>query len=266
MKVIRNKLEDLIYRVHHEDLVPPPRMIQEVGGGGVEVFKQVGHEFCNYFIELCSLRRDAKVLDVGCGAGRMAIPLTAYLEPKGSYEGFDIIKHQIEWCSKEITPRYPAFHFQLANVFNGTYNPKGRFKASEYQFPYPDECFDLVFLTSVFTHMMPEDVSHYVSEIARVLKSDGRSLMTFFLLNEPSRTLMKSNASSLSFVHDFGDWATTQKELRESAVAYDERYVRQLFELNRLRIREPICYGHWCGSRSAGMRFSSYQDMVIAQK
>ena len=31
-----------------------------------------------------------RVLDIGCGIGRMARPLTPYLTPPGAYDGFDI--------------------------------------------------------------------------------------------------------------------------------------------------------------------------------
>ena len=41
---------------------------------------------------------------------------------------------------------------------------------------------DVAFLTSVFTHMLPEDVEHYLDELARVLKPGGRTLITWFLL------------------------------------------------------------------------------------
>ncbi|UCA50521.1 class I SAM-dependent methyltransferase [Streptomyces sp. WA6-1-16] len=47
------------------------------------------------------------VLDAGCGAGRIAVPLTDVLGEKGSYLGFDIVPHAIEWCSSAMTPKYP---------------------------------------------------------------------------------------------------------------------------------------------------------------
>ena len=49
-------------------LEPPKRMIY-VGDGD---FKKSGQEFLRYFIEFGMLRSDEKILDVGCGIGRMA--------------------------------------------------------------------------------------------------------------------------------------------------------------------------------------------------
>jgi len=120
----------------------------------------------------------------------MAIPLTKYLS-EGSYEGIDIIPYHINWCKKNIMSRYPNFRFQMADVFNKLYNPKGKYKPSEYEFPYQDEDFDFVFLTSVFTHMLPKDMENYFSQIARVLRKKGRCLITFFLLNKESLRLIE---------------------------------------------------------------------------
>src|SRR5438128_11248357 len=56
--------------------VPPQQLIDGVGGGD---FNAIGKEFFAYFTDLCGLGRDDYVLDVGCGCGRMAVPLVAYL-------------------------------------------------------------------------------------------------------------------------------------------------------------------------------------------
>ncbi len=152
------------------DELTPPKGINFAGAGD---FKEIGGEFLQYFIELGELKPNGKVLDVGCGIGRMAVPLTNYLTDGGTYEGFDIVADGINWCRKEISPKYPNFHFQSADIYNKEYNPKGKYKASEYKFPYGDESFDFVFLTSVFTHTLPNDMENYFSEIARVLKRGG---------------------------------------------------------------------------------------------
>jgi hypothetical protein len=70
-----------------------------------------------------------------------------------------------EWCQGNISSKYPNFRFQLADVYNTEYNPGGTHRASEYESPYEDESFDFVILTSAFTHMLPEEVSNYLSEI-----------------------------------------------------------------------------------------------------
>ncbi|MFA5793636.1 MAG: class I SAM-dependent methyltransferase [Candidatus Brocadiia bacterium] len=225
-------------------------------------FKKTGQEFFSYFLEIGGLKPDEKVLDVGCGIGRMAVPLTKYLDKRGAYEGFDIAADGINWCRKRITPRYSNFSFRLADVFNKSYNPQGKYKASEYRFPYDNKSFDFIFLTSVFTHMLPRDMESYLSEIARVLKSGGRCFITFFLLNTESEKLIDAKLSTLDFKYDIGGCRTVNKDAPEFAVAYAEGFIQEISQKYGLKVREPIQYGVWCGRNN----FLSYQDIIIAVK
>ena len=95
----------------------PPRGLVAIGPGDAEA---IGREFLDYFIRLAELKPDHRVLDVGCGVGRIAAPLADYLSPGGSYEGFDIVSGGIEWCQTNITPRFPNFRFQVADIYNRT--------------------------------------------------------------------------------------------------------------------------------------------------
>ena len=240
-------------------MIPPRAMRSFVGGGDYEA---IGIEFRRLFIEYGGLTPEDRVLDVGCGIGRMAVPLTGYLSPRALYEGFDIAREGIEWCQKNITSRYPTFRFQHSDVWNGLYNPKGASESSKYVFPYKDGSFDFVFLTSVFTHMFPRDLEHYLEEIARVLKKGGRCFITFFLMNEESQALIREKKSTQGFVHEFGDCFITTPETPETAIAFPDPYIRDLFARFGLTLREPIHYGSWCGRT----KFLSYQDVTIATK
>lgn len=241
-----------------DNLTPPKGMIF-VGGGD---FKKSGEELLQYFIDLGGLKPNERVLDVGCGIGRIAVPLTKYLNKKGSYEGFDIVPVGINWCRKNISSKYPNYHFQLADVFNKTYNPKGKYKAFEYKFPYENESFDFVSLISVFTHMLPQDMENYLYEITRVLKRNGRCFITFFLLNKESLQLINVGKSTFDFKYKFGKYRTIDINTPEDAVCYDEAFVLDLYEKYGLTIKKSFYYGSWCGRSN----FLSYQDIIIASK
>lgn len=228
---------------------------------GAVRFKRAGNKFLRYFLDLGELKPHERVLDVGCGIGRMALPLTGYLS-SGEYEGFDVVPSSIAWCQENITSRYPNFRFQVADVYNKEYNPKGTVGASEYKFPYEDESFDFVILTSVFTHMLPDEVSNYLSEISRVMKPGGRAMITYFLLNQESLQLIESGMSAIDFRYDFGVYRVKEKSTPEAAVAYQEGFIRSLYKENGLEIGEPIRYGRWCGREN----FLKYQDIVVTRK
>lgn len=243
-----------------KDPTVPPIRLDYVGGAD---FKATGFEFLRYFTEFGGLKPDHTVLDIGSGIGRMAIPLRNFLK-NGRYEGVEIVTTGLEWCQKNITPRYPNFHFHHADIHNKSYNPKGSVKASEYRFPFDDNTFDFVFLTSVLTHMLTSDVQHYVEEISRLLKPGGSVLATWFLLNEEVESLMKNNPKVLQILHPVPGvevMRAINPNYPEDAAGYDERFVKKLIEDNGMTV-EKVLYGSWCGRED----FVSYQDMVIARK
>ena len=202
----------------------------------------------------------------------MAIPLTTYLDgvQGGSYDGFDIVPHGIKFCQRRITPKFPHFHFQQADIYNRFYNPKGRYKASEYRFPFNDNVFDMVYLTSVFTHMFTQDVKHYMSEICRVLKPGGKSFITYCLLNDETKNLMMSKVSHFNFCYQIDERSyTANPNVPERVVAYDDAYILELYRMYCLDLCE-LHYGCWRVYKSSDHTLSEnywdYQDLVVAVK
>jgi SAM-dependent methyltransferase len=239
--------------------VLPPKSLQRFVGGA---YKEVGTEFVDYLVELCGLQPGDAVLDVGCGSGRMALPLTGYLNDEGRYGGFDISEKAIAWCKENISRPHPNFDFEVADIYNSLYNPKGKYQSLDFRFPYPDASFDVVFLTSVFTHMFPPDVEHYLDEIVRVLKPGGRCLCTFFLLNDESSALIAAGKGTFNFKYERPGYRTIHEKREEKAIAFPETYIRDLYGKRGLNLQEPLRYGLWCGRKE----YMSFQDVVIAAK
>lgn len=111
----------------------PPVWLRDVGPSD---FETTGREFLGYFIELGGLRPRDAVLEIGCGPGRMALPLTRYLNREGHYVGMDIVAKAINWCRRNISRRYPNFRFHHVDITNRRYNPTGTVHADEYIFPF----------------------------------------------------------------------------------------------------------------------------------
>jgi SAM-dependent methyltransferase len=246
-----------------ENLIPPLEPFFD-GTTSQEEFKIFGENFLQHFlIDHCKIAPNARILDVGCASGQKARSLTKYLNDQGSYEGFDIVARGIEWCKKNYCA-YPNFNFQLADIYSTHYNQRGKYKSSNYKFPYKDEEFDLVFLSSVFTHMLPQSVKIYFKEIARVLKRHGKCLITFFLLNPEAlrRIEARLNTIKVPYKYNSKKCRIADKDSPETTVAYDEKFIRSLYDQNGLNITE-ITYGNWCGRKEF---MGCLQDAIIVVK
>lgn len=253
---------DFLFK-RRDNFTPAYRLRVKVGPFASAVkYRSVGQEFLGYLKGPGNLKPDDRILDVGCGCGQMASALTGYLDKRGSYEGFDIEGTLIEWCWRNISSRYPNFRFIKSNVYNKIFNPKGKFPASSYRFPYDDESFDFVLVKSVFMHMLPADMEKYLSEVFRVLKGGGKCLVSYFLLNQESLDLIESGASSLDFRYNFVGCRIKDRNTPERAVAYEEYSTREWYKRSGFKIEEPVYYGSWC----ARPKFFSYQDIIFAGK
>jgi SAM-dependent methyltransferase len=249
-------LESMTFR--RNGLVPPLKVRIQSGTGN---WFRIGKEFLDVFVALAALEPRDRVLEVGCGLGRIALAIGSYLGPDGIYEGFDIDPGAVEWCRTRITPRYPNLRFRLVDVRNTAYNPTGSTEASEFIFPYPAGTFDLVCLTSVFTHMTPREVGQYLREIRRVMRVGARCVITYFLLDEESIGLMEAGRGEYRFAHDQGIYRVLDRAQPELAVAYDASFVRRLYDQIGLKIIEPVHWGSWSGRKDS----LSVQDIVIAE-
>jgi len=245
--------------------VPPQRLVDRVGRGD---YRAVGQGLLRVAREQGGLHPTDRILDIGCGVGRLAAPLTTYLAGDGCYDGFDIDQELVQWCQRNISPAHPRFRFRHVNVFSGRYNPAGAISGTGFEFPYRDDAFTFVVATSVFTHLLSADTESYIRQIRRVLAPGGTLLATFFLLNDESRSLMAGGNARYVFPEGPADRSTAEphRVLRRDqpacAVAYPEDWVMRLLADNGLAA--PLAWhpGRWCG-RSAGL---SDQDVVVARK
>lgn len=215
-------------------------------------FREQGERFLKLFINLGRLKPHEAVLDVGCGRGRMAVPLARTLDPGVRYEGFDVNARAIESCRKSVSAA--GFRFTHVDVANVAYNPDGAVAASSFSFPYEDSSFEFVAMVSVLTHMVPPEAARYLAEAARVLRPGGRCFATLFILGGDAERCRRK------FPHDFGEWRSSTDDPPGRAVAFEASLVRKL--IPPLRIVEPIYPGAWSGNAEA----LSDQDIVIAIK
>ncbi len=239
---------DRMIRWRSSALLPPAHLrIHYYGTWSPDAFARHCHVTRTELLSR-GLRPDHRVLDIGSGVGNLAIGLRDYLH---SYDGVDIHAEAVEWCQRAITRRHSTFRFHHADLASRAYNPRGAIPAREYHFPFPDESFDFIFLASVFTHMLPDAVEHYLHEIARLLAPAGVCVASFFLLNDETSSGVEAGRSFMSFrvAHPSGLCRLHDAAVPEAAVAIDEQFVRRVLEQADLDIRDVRRGRWWCGER-----------------
>lgn len=132
-------------------------------------------------VRRCGLSSTSAVLDIGCGVGRLPIGILDQVGDIRSYRGVDVQSKSIQWCKLHVEGAHPSFQFRLIDVKNCCYNPSGSPLSNSFRLPFDDGSFDIIYLYSVFSHMLQDDVSVYLAEFSRLLRSDGNVFLTAFL-------------------------------------------------------------------------------------
>lgn len=205
-----------------DPLIPPKRLLRY----GRREFVGTGEAYLGHLLDLAGLQPGHRVLDIGCGLGRIARPVVRYLDPgKGSYEGFDVDRTTIGWCRRAYARRHRNARFVRSDVFHPRNHPGGAHGAGDYRFPYADGAFDLVIASSIYPHMLEAETVHYLAESARVLAPAGRLFATFFVLDDVSRARMAAGEAALQFLEPAEHVAVLSEDLPEEGVAYDAAWL-----------------------------------------
>jgi SAM-dependent methyltransferase len=108
-------------------------------------------------------------------------------EPIATYTGFDRHLGMIQWCRQEIATRddrFAFYHYDLKSAYDNFDGQEGTIDAADFCFPFPDEAFDTILLASVFTHMPLNETAHYLKELHRVLRPQGKIIASIFFTQE----------------------------------------------------------------------------------
>lgn len=226
---------------------------------GGDKFVRVGNEFAEELRNRAGLSAQSKVLEIGCGCGRNAFALASTLD-NGNFTGVDIDLPSIQDAQRNRFLKEKGFTFTYLDVDNPEYNPKGRYKASEYRFEFDDNSFDVIFLVSVVTHMLPDDLENYFQEISRMLKPGGRLVFTTFLMD------IATHFNDVQFQYGDDKWRSSHKEIPEICVGYYLDYLRGTLEDRGLSVlTDPIASQG--GARTLTGETTPFdQDIVIATK
>lgn len=140
----------------------------------------------------CCDPTNKKILDVGCGNGRLPIALTGENVPIVTYTGIDVVPEAVDFCKKAFVdfPHYNFFHIPIQN---NRYAPKQTLPLTDVQLPEFD--YDLIVANSVFTHLGGiTNARIYLEKLKNVLANNGLLYVTWFKSPpyEPSNDTKKS--------------------------------------------------------------------------
>lgn len=126
------------------------------------------------------LKATDTLLDVGCGAGRLANALKEL--PQLNYIGIDVVQELLDYA-QEICAR-PDWEF---------------IKLTDFKIPLKDNSVDMVTAFSVFTHLLHEESYAYLAEFRRVLRPGGKIIFTFLDFDIPAHwSVFASNLLQLN--------------------------------------------------------------------
>jgi len=143
--------------------MPYDEAMQHAIGGA---FEEMGRKELA-LLQHYGLAADGYLIDVGCGAGRLAQPLSQYL--RGRYLGTDLVPDLIAHARK-LTGR-KDWRFEIVDHIG---------------IPEQDGAADMVCFFSVLTHLRHEQSFWYLEEAKRVLKPGGIVVFSFLEFREAS--------------------------------------------------------------------------------
>jgi SAM-dependent methyltransferase len=135
----------------------------------------------NRLIDRFELNINSRILDVGCGVGRLPIGILNRLGDIKKYEGIDVSARAIDWCQRFINRWHPTFQFNHINIENPRYNPHGKKVDYKFSLPFQNREFDIIYLYSVFSHMKIDNIKLYLNEFRRLLEPSGKIFLTAFV-------------------------------------------------------------------------------------
>lgn len=237
-------------------------------GGGPDTFEVLASGHIQYLQNIIGIAPHHNVLEMGCGIGRDAIPLTEILSPRGAYLGIDIIGRSIDWLRRNVGARHPNFAFVHFDIKDSLHNPTGTIKTTDTTLPLAESSIDRIFLWSVFTHMFETDIIHYLREFARVLKPDGLVMATCFIVDaDILAQARKVNLTpfNLRFEHSLGaDCYINDQAHPAGAVAYTIPAFDRMLRDSGLCLARPYMFGQWWG-KADGEGYGQ-DTMVLRQK
>jgi SAM-dependent methyltransferase len=180
------------------------------------------HQFVSHAESLGFFKSGDRVLDLGCGNGRFGIALS---ERHVLYEGIDPMLPCIDFC-KFAFEGCSNLNFSHIDVCNDVSNPSGKVQPENFAIPFEANYFENVICYSIFTHLETLGVAqHYISEISRVLKPNGKLFITCYRSPpdpKPDININRTVYSESDIINMMNDFKFLHTYGGHSAMFYDQ--------------------------------------------
>jgi SAM-dependent methyltransferase len=242
--------------------LPELAVLQQSGPfKSVNQFFASSFDYFRHLLYYTSITPSSRVMDFGCGLGRMAIPFSAFLEGRGAYVGLDTDGTVIE-RDKAMFAGRPRIAFRHVDIFNKHYNPAGKPAAEVLAAERFEAPFDLAFLFSVFTHILPEDLDAVIGFLAANLGPKGEIFSTWFLTDAATQGAIDAGTASRRFATPYGTARIDRPANPEAAVAYPVEEALAAFRRAGFTDVRPH-FGKW---RDKALDSWLWQDGIVARK
>ncbi len=212
----------------------------------------------------------SRVLDFGCGIGRVMLKLLKERPDLGGVTGVDIMPPVIAFCRDHIAPAFPQAEFQLLADRNDHYDrhidPQAGEAMAKAEFARQHSGrYGAVYAFSVFTHVDVGDFEDLLRFVASLLPTHAQFLFTAFILTPASRKALAGRTvggryRNGAFSHDGRVFVGDRKD-RLAFIAYDQTLLEEMI-VNAGLIPATVEYGGW---RADGFS-PSLQDVVVCRK
>ena len=154
---------------------------------------------------MTSIGPRSRVIDFGCGIGRVAAHVLGREQPPRGFLGIDIMPAVIDFCRAELQPRFPQAVFELAAGTNDHYDrhidtaiPARSTEALTAQY---GTRFTHAYAFSVFTHLYADDFVAALRFVGSLLGSRGEFMFTAFTLTDYARERIADGSTEFPIDH-----------------------------------------------------------------
>jgi SAM-dependent methyltransferase len=239
-----------------------------VGGADPEA---VGEACRGILDRYLAINANSRVLDFGCGVGRVLLSVLKQKPDISQVTGFDIMPQVIRFCDAHIASAFPRTKFELIQGSNEHYNqfiaaggvstPKSHATLrSEYA-----SAFTEIYAFSVFTHVEMADFRSLLVLLSNLLIPGGTLLFTAFMLTPYSRHAIAQGTTmfplSGAVTESQGDVLIGNPADRLGFIAFEMKLVQQMVFDAGLIITQ-IEHGSWADAQFS----ASLQDVIVCRR